>query len=40
MLRSGRPKQGSTSWFADPDYPVDEGLIEATEFAIDTLRPR
>ena len=29
-----------TSWLANPDFPVEEGLIDATEFAIDTLQPR
>ena len=29
-----------TSWLANPDFPVEEGLVDATEFAIDTLRPR
>ncbi|MEM9174670.1 MAG: TetR/AcrR family transcriptional regulator [Myxococcota bacterium] len=29
-----------TSWLANPDYPVEEGLHAATDFAIETLRPR
>ncbi len=29
-----------TSWLADPDYPVEEGLVDAFDFAIETLRPR
>jgi AcrR family transcriptional regulator len=29
-----------TSWLADPEYPVESGLAEATEFAIETLRVR
>ena len=29
-----------TSWLADPDYPIEEGLREAGRFAIETLRPR
>ena len=29
-----------TSWLANPDYPVEEGLLEAYAFAIETLRPR
>ena len=28
-----------TSWLADPDYPVEEGLVDAFDFAIETLRP-
>jgi hypothetical protein len=27
-----------TSWLADPDYPVETGLAEAADFAIETLR--
>jgi len=27
-----------TSWLADPEYPVEAGLREASEFAIETLR--
>lgn len=29
-----------TSWLADPEYPVEKGLADATEFAIGTLHPR
>ena len=29
-----------TSWLADPDYPVESGLVEATEFALGVLAPR
>ena len=29
-----------TSWLANPDYPVEEGLHAASDFAIETLRPR
>ena len=29
-----------TSWLANPDYPVEEGLHAANDFAIETLRPR
>jgi AcrR family transcriptional regulator len=28
-----------TSWLADPDYPVEEGLVDAFDFATETLRP-
>jgi len=28
-----------TSWLANPEYPVERGLIDATEFALSTLRP-
>lgn len=28
-----------TNWLANPEYPVEQGLLEATAFAIDTLRP-
>ena len=27
-----------TSWLADPSFPVETGLAEASEFALDTLR--
>ena len=40
QMAVGMLNSAMTSWFADPDYPVERGLIEATEFAIDTLRPR
>ena len=26
-----------TRWLADPNYPVERGLVEATEFALETL---
>ncbi|MEZ4334017.1 MAG: TetR/AcrR family transcriptional regulator [Myxococcota bacterium] len=29
-----------TSWLADPEYTVEVGLADATEFAIETLRAR
>jgi hypothetical protein len=29
-----------TNWLAHPDYPVEESLVEATEFALETLRPK
>ncbi len=29
-----------TSWLADPDYPVESGLTDAAEFAIETLAAR
>ena len=28
-----------TNWLANPEYPVERGLLDATAFAIDTLRP-
>ena len=36
----GMMNSAITSWLANPDFPVEEGLVDATEFAIDTLRPR
>lgn len=36
----GMLNSAMTSWFADPDYPVEDGLLQATDFAIDTLRRR
>lgn len=28
-----------TNWLANPDYPVENGLVEAAEFVLITLRP-
>jgi hypothetical protein len=28
-----------TNWLANPDYPVETGLVEAAEFALISLRP-
>jgi len=36
----GMLNSAMTSWLANPDYPVEQGLHEATAFAIETLRPR
>jgi len=29
-----------TSWLTDADYPIEDGLVAALEFALETLRPR
>lgn len=36
----GMLNSAMTRWFANSDYPVEQGLLDATEFAIETLRPR
>jgi AcrR family transcriptional regulator len=40
QMAVGMINSAITNWLANPDYPVEEGLIEATEFALETLRPR
>jgi len=39
QMAVGMMNSAITSWLADPDYPVEEGLVDATEFALETLRP-
>ena len=36
----GMLNSAMTSWLANPDYPVEQGLRDATAFAVETLRPR
>lgn len=38
QMAVGMLNSAITSWLADPDYPVEAGLAEAAEFAIETLR--
>ncbi len=40
QMTVGMLNSAITSWLANPDYPVEEGLHAATDFAIETLRPR
>jgi AcrR family transcriptional regulator len=40
QMAVGMLNSAITSWLADPDYPVETGLIEATEFALGVLAPR
>lgn len=40
QMTVGMINSAITNWLAHPDYPVEEGLLEAMEFAIETLRPR
>jgi AcrR family transcriptional regulator len=40
QMAVGMMNSAITSWLADPDYPVETGLAEAAEFAIETLAPR
>jgi AcrR family transcriptional regulator len=37
QMAVGMLNSAITSWLADPDYPVETGLAEAAEFAIETL---
>ena len=39
QMTVGMMNSAVTNWLAHPDYPVEEGLLEAMEFAIETLRP-
>ena len=39
QMAVGMMNSAITNWLADPDYPVEEGLVDATEFALSTLRP-
>lgn len=38
QMAVGMMNSAITSWLADPEYPVEAGLADATEFAIQTLR--
>ncbi|MEZ4278773.1 MAG: TetR/AcrR family transcriptional regulator [Myxococcota bacterium] len=37
QMSVGMLNSAITSWLADPDYPVEAGLADAAEFAIETL---
>ena len=37
QMAVGMLNSAITNWLANPDYPVEEGLVEAAEFAIETL---
>jgi len=39
QMTVGMINSAVTNWLAHPDYAVEEGLLEAMEFAIETLRP-
>lgn len=39
QMTVGMMNSAITNWLADPDYPVESGLVAAAEFALDTLRP-
>jgi len=38
QMAVGMLNSAITSWLADPDYPVESGLADAADFAIETLR--
>jgi len=40
QMTVGMLNSAITSWLANPDYPVEAGLGETADFAIDTLRRR
>ena len=37
QMTVGMLNSAITSWLADPEYPVEQGLLDATEFALSTL---
>ena len=39
QMAVGMLNSAITNWLANPDYPVENGLVEAAEFALITLRP-
>ena len=39
QMSVGMLNSAITNWLANPDYPVEAGLIDAAEFALNTLRP-
>lgn len=40
QMAVGMLNSAITSWLADPDYPVETGLADAADFAIETLRAK
>jgi AcrR family transcriptional regulator len=39
QMAVGMMNSAITNWLANPDYPVEAGLVDAAEFALITLRP-
>ena len=39
QMAVGMMNSAITNWLANPDYPVENGLVAAAEFALITLRP-
>lgn len=39
QMAVGMMNSAITNWLANPDYPVEEKLVDAAEFALETLRP-
>lgn len=39
QMAVGMMNSAITNWLANPDYPVESGLVDAAEFALVTLRP-
>jgi AcrR family transcriptional regulator len=40
QMAVGMMNSAITNWLANPDFPVETGLVEAAEFALITLRPQ
>ena len=40
QMAVGMLNSAITRWLADPEYPVERGLIEATEFVLNIFQPR
>lgn len=40
QMAVGMLNSAITRWLAEPDYPVERGLVEATEFVLTVLQPR
>ncbi len=40
QMAVGMMNSAITNWLANPEYPVETGLIDAAEFALQTLRPQ
>ena len=40
QMAVGMMNSAITNWLANPDYPVENGLVDAAEFALITLRPQ
>lgn len=40
QMAVGMLNSAITGWLADPDYPVERGLVEATEFVLNVFQPR
>ncbi len=39
QMAVGMINSAITNWLANPEFPVEQGLLDATEFALETLTP-